>query len=81
MSSIKQAIISNGTISGRGLEASCVASALKVTLPGLNISAYARYQIHRVSQELPEGDYSLSVNGQTFAIRLRNGQWLSASPF
>ena len=81
MPTIKQPVSLSGIIRGQGLEATCLVSALKVTLPGANVSAHARYAIQAVSGWLPEGEYELSVDGHSFALRHQGGNWLSASPF
>jgi len=81
MASVKEPVSFVGIIRGQGHEATCTVSALKVTLPGAGVSAYARYSVRAVSQLLPVGDYRLSVNGECFAMRHHAGNWLSASPF
>lgn len=81
MASTKELVRFAGTIRGQGREATCTVSALKVTLGGAGVSAYARYSVEAVSQLLPEGEYQLFVNGQSFAMRHHGGHWLSASPF
>ncbi len=42
-------------------------SALKVTLPGSGVSAFARYSVRNISERLPEGEYQLSVTGKAYA--------------
>jgi hypothetical protein len=77
MASIKERVSFAGIIKGQGREAGSTVSALKVTLPGVGVSAYARYSVGNVSERLPEGEYQLSVNGQSFAMRHQGGNWLS----
>lgn len=81
MASLKESVRFAGIVEGQGRKASCTVSALKVTLPGAGVSAYARYSVEAVSQLLPEGEYQLSVNGESFAMRHQGGHWLSASSF
>lgn len=79
MTSIKELVSFTGVISGQGHKATCTVSAMKVTLPGVGVSAYASYSVLKVSQLLPEGEYQLSVNGESFAMRHQGGNWLSAT--
>jgi hypothetical protein len=79
MQSTKERVSFAGILRGEGHEEPCTVSALKVTLPGDGVSAYARYSVSNVSQPLPEGEYQLSVNGRSFALRHRGGKWLSAT--
>ena len=79
MTSIKEPVSLTGTIRGQDHEAHCVVTALKVTIPGTGISAYARFHVKSVSRRLPQGEYELSVRGQTFAIRHQGEYWLSAA--
>jgi hypothetical protein len=78
MISPKKLVILSGTIRGQGHEAHCTLSALEVTLPGADFAAYAQYSVRTVSRRLPEGDYEVSVNEQSFAVRHEGGHWLSA---
>jgi hypothetical protein len=79
MSSIKEHVSFAGVIRGQGHEANCTVTALKVTMRETNIHAYARYEVKAVSGPLPEGDYELTVNGQSFPVRHRGEYWLAAA--
>jgi hypothetical protein len=78
MASIKKPVTLAGIIRGQGRVAACTLSAQKVTLPGTDVFAYSRFLVEDVSQALPDGDYELSVNGQSVAMRRQGGHWLSA---
>jgi hypothetical protein len=78
MSSIKEHVSFTGIIRGQGHEANCTVTALKMTR-GTGIPAYTRYEVKAVSRPLPEGDYQLTVNGQSFPIRHRGEYWLAAA--
>lgn len=79
MQSLKERVSFAGILRGEGYEVPCTVSALKVTQRGTGISAYAQYSVSNISQPLPEGEYQLSVNGQSFAMRNQGGNWLSAT--
>jgi hypothetical protein len=51
--------------------------ATKVSLPESSAAAYTNYSMKAVSQPLPEGDYDLLVNGETYRIVFSNGHWLA----
>jgi hypothetical protein len=78
MSSTKERVAFPGILRGEGHEASCTVWATKVTQQGTGNSAYARYSIENVSRVLPEGNYQVSANGQSFAVRFANGNWLAS---
>ena len=57
--------------------AHCSVWATKVTLPGANVAMYAEYTIDDVSEELPDGNYSVTANGENIPIARRKGFWVS----
>jgi S-adenosylhomocysteine hydrolase len=77
MASTRERVRFSGTIRGEGRMANCSVWATKVTLIGANDAAYADYSIDDVSDDLPDGDYSVTANGQTIPIARRNGFWVS----
>lgn len=79
MASTRKSVSFPGVLTGQGQQATCVVSALEVTLGGTNESAYIDYSISSVSKMLPDGDYELVANGEKSRIRLKNGSWLSAA--
>ena len=81
MASKKEIVVFDGIIRGGGHEAACKVSATKVSLPGNVVPpAYAKYSVKVVSKQLPSGQYQLFVNGQCFAMRNQDGNWLSGDP-
>lgn len=77
MASTRERVRFSGMIQGEGRTAHCSVWATKVTLLGANVSAYADYSIDDVSEDLPDGNYSVSANGETLPIARRNGFWVS----
>lgn len=67
-----------GIIRGNGREANCTVSAFEVPSPVPNDPpAYSRYKVERVEKPLPEGSYTISVNGQETPIRFDGFYWLA----
>ena len=79
MPSIRERVRFTGILRSEGQEAECTVWATKVSLPGSNAVAYAKYSIQSVSKPLPDGNYTLTVNGEQYAVRCHNGNWLAAS--
>jgi hypothetical protein len=77
MASIKERVRFPGTLRGEGQEATCTVRAIKVSLPGTAEFAYTDYEVENVSKQLPEGIYQLFTNGETIAVKYRNGFWLA----
>lgn len=77
MASTRERVRFLGTIQGEGRKAHCSVSATKVRLHGANVAAYADYSIDDVSEDLPDGNYSVTANGETISIARRNGFWVS----
>jgi hypothetical protein len=77
MASIRERGRFSGILRGEGQEATCTVSATKVTLAGTSESTYTDYSIENVSKALPDGNYQLTVNGETIRIRHEGGGWLS----
>ena len=79
MASARKSVNFPGVLTGQGQQATCVVSAVEVTLSGTSESAYVDHSISNVSKMLPDGDYELVANGEKSRIRLKNGSWLSAA--
>jgi hypothetical protein len=79
MASTRKSVSFPGVLTGQGQQATCMVSAVEVTLGGTSESAYIDHSISSVSKMLPEGDYELVANGEKSRIRLKNGSWLSAA--
>jgi len=79
MASTRERVSFFGVLRGQGYEATCTVWATKVTQQGTGNVAYARYTIENVSKVLPDGTYQVLTNGQSFLVRLKNGNWLALS--
>jgi len=79
MASTRKLVNFPGILTGHGQRATCIVSAVQVTLGGTSVSAYTDYSITNVSRPLPDGDYELFANGEKSRVRLQDGSWLSAA--
>jgi hypothetical protein len=77
MTSTRKSITLHGTLSGQGLEATCVVSAVQVGHSGDRF-AYAQYQIQSTDRDLPDGRYELLCRGVKTFLKHENGFWLAA---
>lgn len=78
MAAHKERVSFLGVIRGQEQEATCTVDAIKTTLPGAEVSALSNYSIRNVSRPLPDGNYEMTVQGETIRVRLNNGFWLAA---
>src|ERR1039458_6354988 len=65
-----------GRLNGMGYEAGCMVSAVKVSLPHLNISEYVECDIHLAPKNLPDGSYEVSFEGRRMQAKKLDGDWL-----
>jgi hypothetical protein len=68
-----------GRLKGMGYEAECTVSAVKVSLPLLNIWEYVKCDIHLAPENLPDGPYEVSFEGRTMHVKKVDGDWLDGS--
>ncbi|MFY9747709.1 MAG: hypothetical protein WA891_12040 [Acidobacteriaceae bacterium] len=54
--------------------------ALKLTQRGSKEVTYTNYRIRDVAEDLQDGSYQLTVNGETLPLQLAGGRWLIAEP-
>ena len=64
-----------GTIRGQGGRTTCIVSAVKSILRGSKDVIYSDYRVRDVSDNLEDGNYQLTVNGETLPLHLENGRW------
>jgi hypothetical protein len=74
--SMREAVIMSGQLSGMGREVSCTVSAIKVSLPQLAISEFVKCDILLAPQDLPDGSYKVTFEGRTMRIKKLDGDWL-----
>jgi hypothetical protein len=65
----------SGVLRGGGETAHCTVSAIRVTLSGTRLFKNCHYSICWISKPLPEGNYQLSVDGETVDIHHSKGVW------
>lgn len=69
-----------GLLKGMGYEAACTVSAIKVSLPDLDIWEYVQCDIHLAPENLPDGPYQVIFGGRTMKVKKLDGDWLDGSP-
>jgi hypothetical protein len=69
-----------GRLRGMGYEAECAVSAVKVSLPQLDIWEYVRCDIHLAPENLPDGPYEVSFEGRAMQVKKLDGYWLDGRP-
>ncbi len=72
----RETVIAAGQLKGMGHEAACTVSAVKVSLPQLNISEYVKCDIHLAPQDLPDGPYQVTFEGRTMKVKKLGADWL-----
>jgi hypothetical protein len=77
----REITIMNGILKGMGREEVCRVSGVKVSMPGTTVSHFAKLQITNAPNDLPEGHYEVTFNGQTDKVRKTNGFWLADARF
>jgi hypothetical protein len=73
----REIVMMTGLLNGMNREEPCLVGAVKVTLPGTNVSHLARYSIQNAPTDLPDGQYQLTFNGETTTVKRRDGHWLT----
>jgi hypothetical protein len=65
----------SGILFGKGENARCRVSALRITLFGTKLHIDCQHVIEWVSQSVPEGIYDLSIEGKTIEMRYSEDGW------
>jgi hypothetical protein len=81
MASHRESVMLSGLLKGMGREAECLVSALKVSLPGTNVSHYASCSIFSAPDDLPEGQYLVTFGGETTAVQKRDSYWVASQSY
>ena len=74
--STRETVMMFGVLRGMGHEAGCTVSAVKVSLPLLNIWEYVRCDIYLAPEDLPDGAYNVTFEGRTMKMKKLDGYWL-----
>jgi hypothetical protein len=72
----RETVIMTGRLKGMGREAECTVSAVKLSLPLLNIWEYVNCDIHLAPENLPDGRYDVTFEGKTMEVKLLDGFWV-----
>jgi hypothetical protein len=72
----REIVMMSGWLKGMGHEAECTVSAVKVSLPQLNIWEYVKCDIHLAPEDLPNGVYQVTFEGITMKVKKLDGDWL-----
>jgi hypothetical protein len=56
----RETVMMAGLLKGMGRETVCTVSAVKVSLPQLNIWEYVKCDIHLAPEDLPNGQYAVT---------------------
>jgi hypothetical protein len=64
-----------GTIRGQSGQSPCIVSALRLTERASKEVSYTNYRIRDVVENLEDGSYQLTVNGETLRLELVQGEW------
>jgi hypothetical protein len=80
MSSYRESLMLQGKLMGMGYDAPCTLSAVKVSLPQLNVLEYVRCEILDAPHDLPDGQYFVAFEGRMAGVRKMNGEWDECRP-
>ncbi|MGO9435816.1 MAG: hypothetical protein ACLPH3_05770 [Terracidiphilus sp.] len=72
----RETVMMLGWLKGMGREAECTVSAVKVSLPQLDIWEYVKCDIHLAPENLPDGPYRVTFEGRTMKIKKLDGYWV-----
>ena len=75
MTFTRESIRMSGVLRGSGLSAKCKVSALRVALSGTSLFKDCQYAIEWISNPLPEGKYTLTVEDKTIDMRHTKDGW------
>jgi hypothetical protein len=72
----RETVMMTGRLKGMSREAECTVSAVKVSLPPLNIWEYVNCDIHFAPENLPNGQYEVTFEGRKTQVKLLDGYWV-----
>lgn len=62
-------------LKGMGREASCMVSAIKLSLPDFNIAQFVGCDVIQAPSDLPDGEYTVNIGDRKIFVEKRNGVW------
>jgi uncharacterized protein affecting Mg2+/Co2+ transport len=66
-----------GHLSGMSREADCIVGTTKELVPGTDSYKYSRIMIFDAPEDLPEGRYTLTFDGQRFPVQKAWQAWIT----
>lgn len=66
-----------GWLRGMNREAECVVNVFTMASPGTNDSRLMRFTMETFPADLPDGQYQLTLEGETKSVEKRDGKWLA----
>ena len=75
--SVREFVVVQGVLRGMKVEAQCTVTAVKVSLPKLDVWEYAKADIASAPAELPLGTYEVSFDGRRMKVSKTAKGWTS----
>ncbi len=66
-----------GRLRGMNREAECVVNVFSMAVHGTNESRLMRFTMETSPADLPDGQYQLTLEGETKSVEKRDGKWLA----
>jgi hypothetical protein len=77
----RETVMMAGRLKGMNREAECTVSAVKVSLPELDIWEYVQCDIHLAPDDLADGLYQVTFKGRTMKVQLLDGIWIDGGRY
>ena len=75
--SVRESVVIQGVLRGMNVEAQCTITAVKVSLPKLDVWEYVKADITLAPPELPLGTYEVSFDGRKMKVNKTAQGWIS----
>lgn len=76
---MRSVVLIHGVLRGMGLESDCEMLALKATDSETLSVTYSRCSVIQTASDLPDGEYTVTFEGNTALARREGGLWLANS--
>jgi hypothetical protein len=74
---MRSVVLIYGVLRGMGYEADCEMVAIKNAHPDRRPPTYTRWSVIDAPSDLPDGDYTVSFDDRSVAVRREGGLWLA----